>query len=188
MSDQDAAVVLLSAALIEIRYLSRHARRGTDGVSPADDLQHIWFLSDLCHNLPGVTRLSVWPPSRKNGTLSSRQGAMRERPMSWTWNTAGPEGRAWIIGQLDDADCPWTPPPPLPNASKGPPNCRRPRPTWRARPGRLGVASAAAEHGCRNQRQSGLSDGVHGRSPASHPSRAHATARAPVRLVVASGA
>ncbi|MBB6347234.1 hypothetical protein FHU36_003779 [Nonomuraea muscovyensis] len=121
VSDQEAASVLLSAALIEIRYLSRRARRENEGASPADDLQRIWFLSDLCHNLPGVTRPPVWQPSRKNAPLSSRERAMQERPMSWTWNTAGPEGRAWIIEQLDGADCPWTPPPPLPNASKGPP-------------------------------------------------------------------
>lgn len=121
VDDREAATVLLSAALLEIRYLSRPVRRESEEASPADDLQHIWFLADLCHNLPGVARPRAWPPSRTNAPRSRREQAMMERPMSWTWNTAGPEGRAWITAQLDRAHCPWTPPPPLPDAAKEPP-------------------------------------------------------------------
>ncbi|WP_204047780.1 hypothetical protein [Microbispora siamensis] len=46
---------------------------------------------------------------------------MAERPMSWTWNTAGAEGRTWILERLDQAGFRWTPPPPLPTPRKGGP-------------------------------------------------------------------
>jgi hypothetical protein len=46
---------------------------------------------------------------------------MLERPMSYTWNTADPKGRAWITARPDRADRPWTPPPPLPTTPTGPP-------------------------------------------------------------------
>ncbi|GIH22684.1 hypothetical protein Aph01nite_09940 [Acrocarpospora phusangensis] len=117
IDDRRAAALLLSMALMEIRYLSRSARRENGEASPGDDLERIWFLADLCHNLPGVAQ----PPTRRNRPLGSRERAMAERPMSWTWNTAGREGRAWITAQLDQVGHSWTPPPPLPDARTGPP-------------------------------------------------------------------
>jgi hypothetical protein len=34
--------------------------------------------------------------------------------MSWVWNTANDEKRAWILGHTEKAGFRWTPPPPLP--------------------------------------------------------------------------
>ncbi|MCC5580115.1 hypothetical protein IMZ11_31270 [Microtetraspora sp. AC03309] len=52
--------------------------------------------------------------------MSRRERAMTERPMSWTWNTAGPEGQAWILERISEDGYRWTPPPPLPTPGKGP--------------------------------------------------------------------
>ncbi|MFI6515684.1 hypothetical protein ACIBF1_09015 [Spirillospora sp. NPDC050679] len=118
VDDRKAAALLTARALVEIRYLAAEARREGAG---ADELDRIRFLADLCHNLPGIIQPSARRPSRKNAPLSSKQRAMEERPMGWTWHTTGPEGRAWIVGQLAQAGYRWTPPPPLPTAPKGPP-------------------------------------------------------------------
>ncbi|MFI6597175.1 hypothetical protein ACIBHX_13015 [Nonomuraea sp. NPDC050536] len=44
---------------------------------------------------------------------------MAKRPMSWTWNTTGTEGRAWILRHIEQEGRAWTPPPPLPAYRKG---------------------------------------------------------------------
>lgn len=41
--------------------------------------------------------------------------------MSWTWETSGPEGQAWILKRIEQAGRRWTPPPPLPARPKGVP-------------------------------------------------------------------
>jgi hypothetical protein len=41
--------------------------------------------------------------------------------MSWTWNTCGPDGQAWITKQIKESGQQWTPPPPLPVPRKGVP-------------------------------------------------------------------
>lgn len=119
--DREAAVVLLSTALIEIRHLAGSVRHESGEATPEEDLERIRFLANLVHNLPRVTQPPVHRPSRRNEPPKARERAMLERPMSYTWNTAGPEGRAWITARLARADHPWTPPPPLPTASTNPP-------------------------------------------------------------------
>ncbi|MER7672010.1 hypothetical protein ABTY61_26630 [Kitasatospora sp. NPDC096128] len=41
--------------------------------------------------------------------------------MSWLWNTAGPEKRAWIVSHIEKIGLRWTPPSPLPIPRKGVP-------------------------------------------------------------------
>ncbi|HUR05831.1 MAG TPA: hypothetical protein VM347_25020 [Nonomuraea sp.] len=133
IADRKAASILAASALIVIRYLAEPNRREKQDTSLNDDLDRIRFLANLCHNMPGIAQPPTRQPSRKNAPSSSRERAMAERPMSWDWNTAGPQGQAWIQDQLDQAGHPWTPPPPLPTAQAGPPHL-----TLRQRLGVLG--------------------------------------------------
>ncbi|AGZ44212.1 hypothetical protein [Actinoplanes friuliensis] len=110
--DRVLARHLAYLAFIEIRSAAGGPTRTPAKTTPAEALTHIRFLSDLCHNLPlgegrRPDRSRTRPPSR-------REVAMRERPMSWTWNTAGPQGQAWILAHVAKLDLDWTPPPPLP--------------------------------------------------------------------------
>ncbi len=41
--------------------------------------------------------------------------------MSWTWETAGPKGHAWMVDRLEALGVRWTPPPPFPTPRKGVP-------------------------------------------------------------------
>ncbi|MFG2089394.1 hypothetical protein [Spirillospora sp. NPDC048824] len=118
--DRDVAALLAAKAFIEIRCLAGNARRRSEDSSVEEDLDRMRFLADLCHNMPGIARPRRWRPSRKGASLSSFQQAMAQRPMSWTWNTAGPEGRAWMLRHVEQAGLTWTPPPPLPAHRKGP--------------------------------------------------------------------
>src|SRR5262249_33547626 len=102
------------------RYLAGDAHRNSGDASAEADLDRIRFLADLCHNLPGIARPRPWRPSRRGTSGSSRERAMAERPMGWTWHTTGPEGRAWMLGHIGAAGRGWTPPPPLPAYRKGP--------------------------------------------------------------------
>ncbi|MFC8722250.1 hypothetical protein [Kitasatospora sp. NPDC057198] len=117
--DRDVAALLAARALVEIRHLARRERSGAgDGTEEA--LEHIAFLADLAHNLPGVARPRRYAPSRPGASPRSRERAMDARPMSWVWNTAGPRGRAWILRCLEEEGRNWTPPPPLPEYRRGP--------------------------------------------------------------------
>ncbi|WP_030163606.1 hypothetical protein [Spirillospora albida] len=87
IDDREAAALLAARAFIEIRHL---ARPGTKEPSSAEDMQRIWFLANLCHNMPGATQRRAWRPSRRNAPMSSGDRARAERPMSWTWHTTGP--------------------------------------------------------------------------------------------------
>lgn len=87
---------------MEIRSLA--SRRPSWDRTSEENLDRIRFLADMCHNLPatGMAR------SRRLGRARSRQ-----RPMSWTWNTTGPDGQALMLQWIEEAECCWTPPPKL---------------------------------------------------------------------------
>jgi hypothetical protein len=104
--DRDIAALLAARAFTEIRYLAGEVRRGSGDSSPDQDLDRIWFLADLCHNMPGIARPRRWRPSRRETPGSSLEQAMAKRPMSWTWNTTDPEGRAWMLGHIKTKDEP----------------------------------------------------------------------------------
>ncbi|GAA1649732.1 hypothetical protein ACFQY4_23270 [Catellatospora bangladeshensis] len=119
--DREVAALLSAQAFIEIRYLAYGARHLPEDQSPDKTLERIRFLADLCHNLPGITRPRRWSPSRRGATASTREQALTQRPMSWTWNTAGPQARAWMLGHITAHHPRWTPPPPIPQRPSTPP-------------------------------------------------------------------
>lgn len=118
--DRDIAALLAARAFTEIRYLAADLQRRSQDSSPDEDLDRIRFLADLCHNMPGIARPQPWKPSRRGTSGSSREQAMAKRPMSWTWNTTGAEGRAWMLRHIEQSGSRWTPPPPLPIHGRGP--------------------------------------------------------------------
>ncbi|BCJ48095.1 hypothetical protein GCM10010168_24550 [Actinoplanes ianthinogenes] len=118
--DREVAALLAARAFTEIWFLAGRARRRSDGSSPDEDVDRIRFLADLCHNLPGIARPRSWRPSRLGAPASSREQAMAQRPMGWTWQTTGPDGQAWMLRHIEQAGLAWTPPPPLPARRKGP--------------------------------------------------------------------
>jgi len=81
------AALLSAQAFIEIRMLAG-SNPVTREVSPTARLERIRFLANLCHNLPGVANPPKMQPVRK-GLVSSRDRAMAERPMIWTWHVLG---------------------------------------------------------------------------------------------------
>jgi hypothetical protein len=118
--DRDVAALLAAMAFTEIRSLAGNVRRTSEGWSADQDLDRIRFLADLCHNMPGIARPGRWRPSRRGAPPSSFEQASMKRPMIWTWNTTGPEGRAWMLRHIEQRGLTWTPPPPLPGHRKGP--------------------------------------------------------------------
>jgi hypothetical protein len=117
--DQDIAALLAARAFTEIRHLAGTAQRAAQDNSYDEVLDRIRFLADLSHNLPGIARPRPNMPSRRGRPIGSFDQAMAERPMSWVWNAAGPEARAWMLCHIEQAGRSWTPPPPLPHARKG---------------------------------------------------------------------
>ncbi|MER5763838.1 hypothetical protein [Streptomyces sp. NPDC002082] len=109
VDDRTVMAVLTYSAVIEIRAMAR--RRKPIASWPDDDyVACIAWLADLVHNIAG------------GGRRESRWMFWREqkRPMSWTWNVAGPAGQAWILAKLaEDGLEGWTPPPPLPGLPRG---------------------------------------------------------------------
>ncbi len=118
--DRDVAALLSAMAFTEIRFLAGHVRRSPEEHSANEDLDRIRFLANLAHNLPAATRPRRWRPSREGAPASSFHQAMAKRPMSWTWNTAGPDGRAWMLRHIEQNGRSWTPPPPLPANRQSP--------------------------------------------------------------------
>lgn len=118
--DRDLAALLSARAFTEIRYLAGHVRGNPGDLSAEEVLDRIRFLANLCHNLPGASRPRRHRPARKGAPPSLREQALTDRPMSWTWNTAGPEGQAWMLRHIEEAGRAWTPPPPIPVHLKGP--------------------------------------------------------------------
>ncbi|MEV5965675.1 hypothetical protein AB0L70_28155 [Kribbella sp. NPDC051952] len=120
IDDRRVAELLLSAALAEIRLAAFQASQRPDERAPGQALEHIRFLADLVHNLPHVVRAPARLPRRAR-PLSRRERALEERPMSWTWNTCGPEGQAWITDQVEKSGHRWMPPAALPEPRRGVP-------------------------------------------------------------------
>ncbi|WP_411098847.1 hypothetical protein [Streptomyces sp. x-45] len=118
--DRDIAALLAARAFTEIRHLAGSAQHVAQDNSPDEALDRIRFLANLSHNLPGVARPRPRKPSRRGKSPGSFDQAMAERPMSWVWNTAGPEARAWMLHHIEQAGLIWTPPPPLPASRKDP--------------------------------------------------------------------
>jgi hypothetical protein len=118
--DRDIAALLSAKAFVEIRYLAGQLRRNPEEHSAEEVLDRIRFLANLCHNLPGASRPRRHRPSRRGAPRSIREQALTDRPMSWTWNTAGSEGQAWILREIEEDGWTWTPPPPIPANLKGP--------------------------------------------------------------------
>lgn len=116
--DRDIAALLSARAFTEIRFLATSSRPGDHSID--EDLERIRFLANLCHNLPTATRPPRWRPSREGAPASSFHQATAKRPMSWAWNTAGPDGRAWMLRHIEQQGRTWTPPPPLPVKRRGP--------------------------------------------------------------------
>ncbi|MFE2911204.1 hypothetical protein ACFXI0_06960 [Kitasatospora indigofera] len=112
--DRDVAALLAAGVLVEIRSLAGSPGRAAQDESPEEVLGRIRALADLGHNLPGVARPPRGGPVRRGLPLDGFDRAMDERPMSWAWNTAGPEGRAWMLEHIQREGRTWTPPPPLP--------------------------------------------------------------------------
>ncbi|MFI9331118.1 hypothetical protein ACIGZJ_26710 [Kitasatospora sp. NPDC052868] len=114
------AAHLAIQAFIEIRSLAGRAQRPPEEVSSAETLDRIRLLADLGHNLPVGDAPRARRPTRGKPD-SRRERAMRERPMSWLWNTASPEKRTWVLSHVVEIGLQWTPPPPLPTPRKGVP-------------------------------------------------------------------
>lgn len=124
IGDRTVARFLASEALREIRATASRGRREPETRAAA--LERVWFLANLCDNLP----LSDGPSfgGKPRHELTRPEQAMADREMSYAWNIAGSEGREWYLSRIARLGVPWTPPPPLPTPRKGPPAL-----TWRER-------------------------------------------------------
>jgi hypothetical protein len=94
IGDGEAAALLASQALAEIRFLAWQCVSGEERPT-VELLGRVHFLADLVHNLP-----------RLAGVRASR----RRKQMRWLWSTVGPEGRSWILDTIEFAGCEWRPP------------------------------------------------------------------------------
>jgi hypothetical protein len=124
IDDRELAVLLAARALVEIRYLAASAQQTPEENPPANALDRIRFLADLVHNMPLIAKPPTKRPTKRptrGKAPNRRERAMEARPMSWTWNTCGHDGRAWITQHIEHAGRRWTPPPPLPTPRRGVP-------------------------------------------------------------------
>jgi hypothetical protein len=106
IDDFEAAGIVVLKALIQIRFLAG-TRPGWDRTSEAN-LDRIRLLANMCDNMPTTPRLRRTSAGRRD-----------RRPMSWAWNTSGPEAQALILEWIGAEGCHWTPPPPIPPPRKG---------------------------------------------------------------------
>lgn len=112
VDDVAVAALLAGRALVEIRFLA--GNRPSWNRASSENLDRIRSLADLAHNMPGIASGRGRRPGRRGlASFYRRRGRGRARPMSWTWNTAGPEGQALMLQWIDEAGYRWTPPPPL---------------------------------------------------------------------------
>lgn len=105
INDFEAANIVVHKALIEIRFLASN-RPDWDRTGEAN-LDRIRFLANMCHNMPTTPRGRRWRARRRD-----------RPPMSWAWNTSGPEARALMFEWIAADGCHWTPPPPIPPIRK----------------------------------------------------------------------
>ena len=112
IGDGEAAALLASHALVEIRYLAWQSL-SREQPPDAEQLERIHFLADLAHNLFGIARTA--------GTVRNRRDRQQ---MQWVWSTAGPNGQAWMLETLAYLNCSWTPPPAPPPGPKALHHCR----------------------------------------------------------------
>ncbi|MDT9697374.1 hypothetical protein [Streptomyces sp. P17] len=119
IDDRELAASLANEALLEIRLLVTRTKTRPEEFPPDEAIDRINDLVGFSREMLAVSRPHRWRPSR--GTPSRREQALSERPMSYRWNTSGPERRAWILRHVDRAGLRWTPPPPLPTPRKGVP-------------------------------------------------------------------
>jgi hypothetical protein len=127
VDDRRVGGLLAYHALIEIRALAGKPSRQPGTVNTDEVLAEIRTLADRAHNLPlGPRPRGRWRSVRAQ-RASPRERAMRARPMSYTWNTTGDQGRAWMLRHISEAGYRWTPPPPLPTSSRnaGPSSLRQ---------------------------------------------------------------
>ncbi|WP_433729807.1 hypothetical protein ACQP2Y_18405 [Actinoplanes sp. CA-051413] len=118
VDDRTVGSLLAYHALIEIRALAGKPSRQPGTVNTDEVLAEIRTLADRAHNLPlGPRPQGRWRSTRAR-RASPRERAMRARPMSYTWDTTGEQGRAWMLRHLSEAGYRWTPPPALPTAGE----------------------------------------------------------------------
>lgn len=79
--------------MLEIRALAVN-RTPTPAWPDEDYVASIYSLANMCDNFPCLPR-----PQRGD-----------ERPFAWAWATIGPEGRKWVLGQVERYHLVWTPP------------------------------------------------------------------------------
>lgn len=99
--DRDIAALLAAMAFTEVRHLAGSPQRGEQDTSHDEVLDRIRFLANLSHNLPGVARPRARRPSRQGKPMGSFDQAMTARPMSWVWNSVGPDARAWMLRHIE---------------------------------------------------------------------------------------
>lgn len=71
---------VLVRGFVDIRLIAREPDRAGD---PAAALKRIHVIADACHNLTGA---ATW---RRRGS--------RPDPFAWTWQTASPDQREWLV-------------------------------------------------------------------------------------------
>ncbi|MFD7551970.1 hypothetical protein [Streptomyces sp. NPDC059816] len=120
IDDRALAASLANEALLEIRLLITRAKTRPGELSSGEAIDRIHDLVGFSREMLAVSRPHRWRPSRR-GTPSRREQALLDRPMSYRWNTSGPERRAWILRHVDREGLRWTPPAPLPAPHKGAP-------------------------------------------------------------------
>ncbi|MFJ6247373.1 MULTISPECIES: hypothetical protein [unclassified Streptomyces] len=119
IDDRELAALLADEALLEIRSLARRAKTAPQSVPATEAIDRIRVLADFCHDMRGVAGGPAKRTFSRGRPPSRREQAIRKRPMSYRWNVASEERRAWILRYIDQTGYKWTPPRPLPTPRKG---------------------------------------------------------------------
>ncbi len=118
IDDRELAGYLAAQVFLELRGLAGERRRLQDA-SPAEAVAGISGLAGFGGDLLGISRSGSRQPSR--GFQRRRDRAMRDRPLSYVWESNGPDRQQWILRHVERAGFRWTPPPPLPTNRRGVP-------------------------------------------------------------------